>query len=298
VRGPSILISFALLAGACDSAPTPEPTAFTSERIAISMRGQGPDLILVPGVGAHADVWSGIADSLDDNFRIHVVQVNGFAGIPASSNTDGPVAAPVADEIARYVQELKLERPGLVGHSMGGTIGMMIAARHPDVLGKLMVLDMPPFLGPVVAPPGASPDSIRAMAEKLRAGFAQTPVDSPTVLEQMIPTMTQSDSARGVLLRHAKASHRPTMGNAMHELMVTDLRPELSRITIPMVVLYVLPQGVPVSAEQFDSGMRESFANAPQARLVRVDSSNHYILIDQPGRLVAEIRTLMGNGPR
>lgn len=52
----------------------------------------------------------------------------------------------------------------------------------------------------------------------------------------------------------------------MHELIVTDLRPELSRITAPLVVLYVKPLGVPISDEQIDSGMRESYANARNAR--------------------------------
>ena len=293
----TILASATIVLCACEAAPSSDPVAFTSDRISITTRGEGPDIILVPGVGAHADVWAAIADSLDESFRIHVVQVNGFAGTPAAANADGPVAAPVAEEIARYIQEQKLARPAVVGHSMGGTIGMMLAARHPDVPGKVMVLDMPPYMGATLAPPGSPPDSIRAMGDQLRAGFMQTPVDSPTVLEQMAPTMTRNDSARAVIVQYARASHRPTLGNAMHELIVTDLRPELSRITVPLVVLYVQPVGVPITAEQMDSGMKESYANAPQARLTRVDDSNHYILFDQPGRLVAEIRSFMASTP-
>jgi pimeloyl-ACP methyl ester carboxylesterase len=293
----SMLIGAALILCACDAAPRSDPVAFTSDRISVVTRGDGPDLILVPGVGAHADVWSAIADSLDENFRIHIVQVNGFAGTPALANAEGPVAAPVAEEIARYAREQALDRPALIGHSMGGSIGLMLAARHPETVSKLMVLEMPPYLGAVFGPPGSPPDSIRAMGDQLRAGFLKTPIDSPTVFEQMIPTMTRSDSARAVLLQYARDSHRPTVANAMHELMVTDLRPELSRISAPLVVLYVKPQELPISAEQFDSVMRESYANARQAKMVRVDDSNHYILIDQPGRVVSEIRSLMASPP-
>ena len=289
------LMSAALMLCACEAAPPSDPPAFTSDRISVATRGEGPDIILVPGVGAKADVWAAIADSLDESFRIHLVQVNGFAGAPAAANADGPVVAPVAEEIARYIQEQKLEHPAVVGHSMGGTIGLMLAARHPGVAGKVMVLDMPPNMGAVLAPPGSPPDSIRAKADQLRAGFLQTPVDSPTVLEQMVPTMTRNDSARGLLVQYARASHRPTLGNAMHELMVTDLRSELSNITVPLVVLYVKPVGIPVTEEQIDSGMKESYANARQARLIRIDDSNHYIMFDQPGRVVAEIRSLMSS---
>ena len=289
----SVLISAVLLVCACEGAPSAESAAFTSDRISVTTRGAGPDIILVHGVGAHADVWTAIADSLDENFRIHIVQVNGFGGAPAAANADGPVAAPVAEEIARYIQEQKLERPAVIGHSMGGSVGLMLAARHPDVPGKIMAIDIPPYMGATMAPPGSPPDSIRAMGDQLRAGFMQTPVDSPTVLEQMVPTMTRNDSARAVLVEYARASHRPTLGNAMHELIVTDLRPELSRITVPLVVLYAQPVGIPITADQLDSGMKESYANARQARLVRIDDSNHYIMIDQPGRVVAEIRRLM-----
>jgi pimeloyl-ACP methyl ester carboxylesterase len=292
-----ILIGVALMLSACEAAPPSDPVAFTSDRISIATRGEGPDVILVPGVAAHASVWAAIADSLDESFRLHLVQVNGFAGTPAAANADGPVAAPVAEEIARYIQEQKLDRPAIVGHSMGGSIGLMLAARHPDVPGKVMVIDIPPNMGATLAPPGSPPDSIRAMGDQLRAGFLQTPVDSPTVLEQMVPTMTRNDSAGAELLRYARASHRPTMGNAMYELIVTDLRPELSRITVPLVVLYVQPVGVPISAEQMDSGMKQSYANAPQVRLVRIEDSNHYIMFDQPGRVVAEIRSLMATSP-
>ena len=293
----SRLVSAALIFSACEAAPSSDSVAFTSDRISVATRGTGPDIILVPGVGAHADVWAAIADSLDESFCVHLVQVNGFAGVPAAANADGPVASPVAEEIARYIQEQKLERPAIIGHSMGGTVGLMLAARHPVVPGKVMVLDIPPYMGAIMAPPGSPPDSIRAMGDQLRAGFMQTPVDSPTVLEQMAATMTRNDSARTMLLQYARASHRPTLANAMHELIVTDLRPELSRITVPLVVLYVKPVGVPVSAEQIDSGMRESYANARTARLTRIDDSNHYIMIDQPGRVVAGIRSLMANRP-
>jgi pimeloyl-ACP methyl ester carboxylesterase len=101
---------------------------------------------------------------------------------------------------------------------MGGAIGIMVAAAHPDLLGRLMVVDMTPNLGALLAPPGSPRESIRVMADQLRDGFLRVPADSATTLEQMTPSMTRNDSARAVLLQYARASHRPTLANAMHEL--------------------------------------------------------------------------------
>ena len=131
----------ALVLAACASTPDQSATDFSSSRISVITRGSGPDIILIPGLTGHRDDWGPAIETLDDRYRLHLVQVNGFGGVAAGANADGPVAAPVAEEIARYIREARLNRPAVVGHSMGGTIGMMLAARHPTLVGRLMVVD-------------------------------------------------------------------------------------------------------------------------------------------------------------
>lgn len=74
---------------------------------------------------------------------------------------------------------------------------------------------------------------------------------------------------------------------------MTDLRPELGRITAPLTVLYVFPPGTPTSVEEFDAAVRLSFANAPRVRLVRIENSNHYIQIDLPACFLSEVDAFM-----
>src|SRR5688572_20110059 len=121
--------------------------AFVSDRISVVTRGDGPDVILIPGLTGHRDGWAGVAAELDERYRLHLIQVNGFSGTAPGANVDGPVSAPVAEELARYIAEARLDRPAIIGHSMGGTIGMMLAARHPTSVGRLMVVDMMPEMG-------------------------------------------------------------------------------------------------------------------------------------------------------
>ena len=288
-----------LLLCGCRSAARPSDVAasaagFTSDRIDVVTRGSGPDVILIPGLATHRDVWNGVAEQLDDRYRLHLVQVRGFAGLPAAGNADGLVVAPVAEEVARYVRESGLERPAVIGHSMGGSIAMMVAARHPGTVGRLMVVDMPPFMGVMFGSPAATSDSVRPAADFIRARIRSEDLGSSTsMIPQMFSTMTASDSMRRVLLRGVRESDRRTVANAFHELIVTDLRGELPRITIPLTALYALPKTPQISAEQFEAGMRTSFANAPQTRFVRIDESNHFIQIDQAARFIAEVDAFM-----
>ena len=53
---------------------------FTPSRFTVEVRGQGPDVIFIPGLGSSRDVWTAQADALSATHRSHLVQINGFAG--------------------------------------------------------------------------------------------------------------------------------------------------------------------------------------------------------------------------
>lgn len=261
--------------------------AFVSDRISVVTRGSGPEVILIPGLTGHRDQWAGVAADLDDRYRLHLVQVNGFAGSAPGANADGPVSAPVAEELARYIAEARLDGPAIIGHSMGGTIGMMLAARHPASVGRLMVVDMMPSME-MFGPPGAGEEGLRRAADQFRAQILAEPPGGG-MLGQMFPTMTRNAEMRAKLMQGLRESDRRTVANAFHELIVTDLKPELSRITAPVTVLYVIPPNPPMPPEQFVASMRLLYANMPNARLVKIEDSNHFIQWDQPARFVAEV---------
>ncbi|KAK0359582.1 hypothetical protein LTR94_030747, partial [Friedmanniomyces endolithicus] len=140
--------------------------SFASDRLSVRVDGPegAPDLILIPGLSSSPDIWQGTVDHLTGRYRVHRIHVAGFAGAAPQANAQGdapqPVGAPVAEEIARYIREQHLNKPAVVGHSMGGTMGMMLAARHPELVGKLMVVDMIPFMGAMFGAPGATAESV------------------------------------------------------------------------------------------------------------------------------------------
>lgn len=286
------LVAAAMLAlSACASSPE-EP--FSSDRINVVTRGSGRDVILIHGLSSSRDIWNATADTLDDNYRVHLVQLNGFAGAPAGGAGEGDVSAPAAEEIARYIRETGLDHPAVIGHSMGGTIGLMLAARHPDAVGKLMVVDMFPFLGAMFGGANATPESLAPIADQIRTSMRAAPqgqVSQQTLAT--INTMVRTESARAEIIEHARLSDVGVTANAFHELIVTDLRPELSHITAPVTVLYVIPPQMPLTAEQYEGYMRASYTNLPQARLVKIDDSYHFIMIDQFERFMSEVNAFL-----
>ena len=267
---------------------------FASTRMHVRVDGEaGPgvrDIILIPGLSSSPEIWQGTVDHLGDGWRVHRIHVQGFAGAPVEGNSEGPVAAPVAEEIARYISENNLDKPVVVGHSMGGTVGMMLAARHPDAVGKLMVVDMVPFMGAMFGAPGATAESVAPVAEQVYQGMATAaPADYQARAAASITGMINTESKRAGPLEDGATSDQQVSSRSFRELILTDLRPELSRITVPTEVLYVKFNDARMTNEITDLIYQASFATLPGVELKRIDDSAHFIMLDQPEVFYADL---------
>lgn len=253
--------------------PAPAPARFTVE-----VRGAGPDVILIPGLTSGREVWSSTVAAVP-GYRYHLIQVAGFAGAPAAGNSAGPVVAPLAEAIARYIAGHRLARPAIVGHSMGGTLALMIGARHPALVGRIMVVDMLPQPAGLF---GGNASDWGPVADRLGAWF-ETP-DGRRAFASFMTAFSPPGSVN-------RRSDPDVVARATHELATTDLTSALPLIRAPLTVVYAAPDGATRAA--IDRTFAGAYANARAARLVRIDDSGHMVMQDQPARFRAELRAFL-----
>lgn len=289
----NLLAALLILACAALSPAAVLANGFVSDRITVRTMGEGSDVILIPGLSSSPRVWTEMVKAVPGH-RYHLVQVSGFAGQPTGGNGEGPVAAPVAEEIARYIAAAGLEKPAVIGHSMGGTIGMMLAARHPQAVSKLMVVDMFPFVGAMFGPPGTTAESVKPTADAILAEMKSAdPAVRRKKVEAMIDGMIDTVAMRPGAIEDAMKSDPDVSARAYHELIVTDLIPELSKIVVPTTVLYVTPKGVPINDAQMDAYYKAAYTPLKGAVLKRVPTSAHFIMWDQPQRFQSEVKAFL-----
>ena len=270
------------------------PVTITTDRFSVTIQGNGPDVIFVPGLTCSRDVWNQTVAALGGKYRVHLVQIAGFAGEPARANAQGPVCADVAEGLAAYITQQNLQKPAYVGHSMGGTIGLMLAERHPAALGRLMVVDMFPALAVVMIHPGATRQEIDAAAEAIGEGMAHADsADYRKNVEPVIASEILTESARPEIVRQSIESDHRVAGHAMRELIETDLTPDLPKIVIPTTVLYAWNKADPYAAAQADTLFRTIYASLKAVKLVRIDGAAHFIFIDQPAKFDAALREFL-----
>jgi pimeloyl-ACP methyl ester carboxylesterase len=287
------VIAAALFAAACAPALNTRAAAFSSGRITITTVGSGPDVVLIPGLASSAEqVWSGTVAAVP-GYRYHLVQVSGFAGFPAGDNArEGRVVEAIAEEIARYIREQRLKRPAVVGMSMGGTLAMLVATRHPGAVSKLMVVDMVPFGGALLGE--TDPEGARPRAERSRERMlSESDEARRRGLTAQVAEMVRTDSLRARVTELGLASDRGVSARSFHDVMTIDLRREMARVDVPVTVLYVHAPLIPLSAEATDSLYREAYAHAPRVTLKRIDDAYHFIMLDQPRVFAAEVRAFL-----
>lgn len=274
------------VAASTPAAPTPK--AEQPARFSVVTVGSGPDVIMIPGLSSTRDVFAASAERLKGRYRIHLVQLRGF-GEPAGANATGPVLDPLVAELAAYAA--KLDRPALVGHSMGGLTALMIAARHPRAAGRVLVVDSLPFIGPLFG--AHSVAAIRPQAERMRAMLLSNAAATPDFTARpdcragqpapAKPVGNMTNSAEGACLMAfgARASDLRVVAQAMFDVMTTDLTPELGKIAAPVTMLY--PQDDRLLSESRAAAIYgEAYAKLPSAKLVPIRGSYHFIVQDQP----------------
>ncbi|WP_292228526.1 alpha/beta hydrolase [Brevundimonas sp.] len=270
-----------------DAAPAGAETMtaapFVSDRLSVEVVGAGPDVILIPGLGSSREVWRATADRLKATHRVHLVQLAGFAGEPWTHG-DGAFVQPAVDELARYIRDQGLSRPAVIGHSLGGLSGLLLAQQHPDLVGRLMTVDSLPFYSAMYGP-SATADSARPFADQAAAMIIGADDDSFRTLQtQTAQSLSKTPSEQDRIVDWSMASDRHALASAMKDVMTTDARPGLAAMTTPVTALYAADaDGGPPPALAEAVWSRE-YSALPGVRLTRVDASRHFIMAAQPQR--------------
>ena len=260
--------------------------------LAVERHGErGVPMILVPGLASGAWAWQDVVRRFKASHVIYVVTLPGFDGRPAAA---GPVFEQARASLRQLIVSKKIDRPVMVGHSLGATLSIALAERDSSLLRGVVAIDGLPVM------PGTE-NAPLAMRAQMAAGIksrldAADPSQFPGQQQQYMRGIGVLDTARADELAKLSSRSDPQAVNAiMAEVMAQDLRADLPKIAVP--VLLVAPffeadavmRGItqPMAKEYYTSLMQ----GTPKLTVVSIAPSRHFVMFDQP-ELLAE--TLSG----
>ena len=247
----------------------------------VKVSGHGQPMILIPGLASSGETWDTTVAHYKDRFECHILTVAGFAGAP---RVPAPMLEKVREGLADYIREHKMVKPVIVGHSLGGFVALALAAKYPDLPGRLVIVDSYPFLAGVMDP-NATPESARQNVAQMRQYMgAQSQDDYERYVKSGVGTrgMVTKDSDLDRLIGWGLASDRTAVTDATVELFSADLRADMPAIKSPTLVL-----GAWIGYKQYGATHDSTVANlrAQYAGLAGVefrvtDTARHFIMWD------------------
>ena len=248
----------------------------------VIVSGTGAPVILIPGLASSGEVWDGTVAHYcgSGKHQCHVLTLAGFAGVPA---IEGPLLPAVEQQLSDYIVAKKFKNPVVIGHSLGGFIGLKLAADHPDQVGRLIIVDSLPALG-ATQMPSATSAQLKEMGEGMRSRMmAQDAATAAAGQQQMLRMMVTKQEDVDRIEAWGKRSDRATVINAMADLMSEDMRQNIGRIKAPTLVLgswiaYKDYGTKPV----FEQMYKTQYQQLAGVKVELSDKARHFIMYDDP----------------
>ena len=216
-------------------------------------------VVFIPGFACSGEVWQETVEAIKDSCTCYVLTMPGFAGV-------APEAYPSFEgwkqQIIRFIEEKHLEKPVLVGHSMGGGLALAVAADRSDLLKSVVVVDALPCLSALYNPGFQSQAEVdcTGIVQQLMAQddaqFARQPQDDAQFARQQrlsAANLTTDSLLCERLVQWGTSSDRRTYAQMYCDYSNTDMRPMLGRVKVPALVLleFSFQRMAPMVEEQF-----------------------------------------------
>lgn len=254
----------------------------------------GRAVILIPGLECGPWVWQRTIADLEKNHVVYAVTLAGFDGVPAPAPDAkaGTLLDRADASLLQLIERKHIDKPVLVGHSIGGTLSLRFAGEHAKLLSGVVAVDGLPIY------PGMDRVSVaqrQAIAAQAKAQLAtMTPAQFKAAA---LPYMQHM----GVIDPQLAARTAPLVGRSdakatadyMAADMAADYRSGLKQTNVPILEIspYNAPDFAAAAAMSKQPVMSEAqktayyqglLANAPEAKVVSISPSRHFVMLDQP----------------
>jgi len=269
----------------------PRAESFDVGMLHVDRYGSGDPIVLVPGLASGAWTWNGVIPHLAATHSVYAVTIAGFAGRPAAGTAS---FAAFENDLTALLDRRHI-KPVLVGHSIGGTLAIDYAETHPDRVRAIVAADGLPVFPGMQQLTAAQREA--AGAQMGAAVKAQTHDQFLAYEKGYMASVGVNDAALADQIATLSAqSDPPTAAAWLQADLAADLRPNLAKITVPVleIVPYSPSEGNPAAPMHYTEAEKGDYYRALLAGVAKLDvvtiaPARHFVMLDQPERFNAAL---------
>ena len=241
----------------------------------VNVIGKGEPILFFPGFTCTGEVWNDVVTKLAKTNECHVFTFAGFGGVLP---IEKPWLPKIKNEIETYIKKNNLKNSVIIGHSLGGALGLWIASEQNVELKKLIVVDALPSTGALIIP-NFNSDYLVYDSPYNNQTLAMNKEDFENMANQMAQGMTKNIDKQLQIKNWMIKADRETYVYGYTDLLKLDLRENIANIKIPVTILGATnPYGKEAAKTNYD----EQYKNLESYNLIFAEDSAHFIMYDKP----------------
>jgi pimeloyl-ACP methyl ester carboxylesterase len=258
-------------------------------RIRYRDEGRGKPVVFVHGYLVDSRLWDGVVDALGDRCRCLApdwpIGSQRMAMKPDADLSPYGIAA----TIASFLEELDLEDVTIVGNDSGGAMSQVLATRHPERIGRLVLTNcdthenFPPGPFKALIPLAKMPGGMAIVGAPFRVGAIARAAFRPFAKKRIPPELIRSWMEPGLNDPGVKRDLKKVTVD-MNKRYTLEAAEKLRSSDLPLLLAWAPDDRV------FPLKWAKRLASeVPNARIVEIPDSSTFVPFDQPQRLADEI---------
>jgi len=240
-------------------------------------------LIFIPGFACSGHVWDETVQQLSANNTCYTITFKGFAG--AAPQTDPQLSTWIAD-LAAFIKDNRIEKPIVVGHSLGGVMAMWLAASYPELVSKIVVVDALPCL-PALRNPAFKVQEHPACDAIVKQFAGMSNEQFAAMQQRTMPSLLADSSMLDTVVHWSVTSDRNTFAQIYCQLMNTDLRADIAHIKCPSLIL------LEPSFKQVEAAVEEQYRLMPVKSIKYAGKGLHFIMFDDKDWYIQQLKSFI-----
>ena len=249
--------------------------------------GSGPPLVVLHGLFGSSGNWRGVARELAATHSVFCVDLRNHGASPWADSMD---YIEMADDVLQLIERLGLERPTVMGHSMGGKTAMALALRHPRSVGQLIVVDIAPV---------AYADTLTPFAEAMRSVNVVAAASRAEVQRRLLDSVADRDVVpflmQNLVARNSRFDWRVNLTSVSSSVQtLSDFPSQLAGLRFAKPVRVIAGQQSDYVTDRDGAEFQPMF---PETRVEVIEQAGHRVHADQRDRFFDAVTRALRPSP-
>ncbi|MCU0443414.1 MAG: alpha/beta hydrolase [Microscillaceae bacterium] len=260
---------------------------YAQQSFTVEIKGKGKPILLFPGFGCSGKMWDETVAQLATKYKCYIYTFAGFGNVKP---IDTLWFKTIKNDIEKYIKKHRLKKASLLGHSLGGTLSLWLAADEPKWFNKIILVDALPASAALMIP-NYNGEKLPYDNPQSNAMLKMTAVEFQKMNDQYVQFMCNNKEKQKFIADMINESDRKTYVYGYIDMLNVDLRQDIAKIKKNVTILAATSP----SLEMVTKTYKEQYKNLPVVNILYAEKSAHFVMYDQPQWFMEQLFKILEN---